>query len=100
MKTLIILIPLLLLLTSCGSSKSSGSGPESNTNPITGNELTPEEKALKNSLLEKGELTQKQLTLGFMGFKELTQNTLTKLDKHINVQCNQSSGLCYVTQKD
>jgi hypothetical protein len=101
MKKLITILSLITLFTSCGKKSSSESSNGRTTDPVIDSiELTKSEKALKDSLLDKGELNQKDLMKAVLELNALDQGTLKKLDQYINVKCIQESGMCYITEKE
>ena len=101
MKKIITILSLMTLFTSCGKNSAGESNNGRTTDPIVDSvELTISENALKESLLEKGEIGQKELVKAVLELNALGQGTLKKLDQYINVKCIHESGMCYITHKD
>lgn len=101
MKKTMMILGLITFLVSCGKNNSSESKHGKKIDPALGStELTTEENKLRESLLKQGVIEQKKLIKKILTLNALDQTTLKKLDLFINVQCIQSSGLCYITHKD
>ena len=100
MKNKIALLIFLTLLGSCG--KNVGESPKSpiDQEAIIGKEgLSKEEERFKNKLINKNAFLQKDLILELAELSSPNQKVLKKLDHHINIQCIQVSGMCYITGK-
>ncbi|HXH31899.1 MAG TPA: hypothetical protein VNJ01_13905 [Bacteriovoracaceae bacterium] len=91
----------LLTLVSCGSSSNGSEGLENRESPYQESTvLSREERVLINDLVQKHAHTQHELVKLILGHQKLDRGTLSKIDQYINVECIQSSGLCYVNKKD
>lgn len=97
---IILLIFSLLVLASCGQHAKNVGNSRENGQYQERMELNSEEIALKDKLINKQVMTQKELLKELMSFRPLQQGTLYRLDKHLSIQCLHSSGLCYINEKE
>jgi hypothetical protein len=96
MKRLAFLI-IPLLLASCGKGGGKSSSGENASSPIS-SQLSEEECKVLENVLKKGFAEEKQILKELLTLEKLSEETLRKLDNHINIKC--SSGICEVTKKE
>lgn len=97
MKVTVCLIA-LLMVAACGGGGGSGGGPDEGKALPLSSSLSREEKELVNTLLEKQTLSEKEIMWHLLKVSQLSAETLSKLDRHIQLTC--FKGVCELTRKE
>lgn len=98
MRSKIVSLFFIAFLVSCGSGGGSGEKSEGiSSDTLT---LNTNEERLVEKILEKSVWDQKELLSVIVLNPGTGDNTLRKLDKIIEINCNELSGLCTLSQKE
>lgn len=96
MKTLIML-SFFVALVSCGRNAGNGNGSNKNTSEIS-SEITPEERALVNSLIEGKSLSEKEVVSKLLSLKNMNETVIARLDSELEINCIQQ--VCEIKERN
>lgn len=96
MKTIILIFTMAVLVTACGQG-GGGAGKGTTTKTISAL-LNNEESKLVTNLIDLKEVEEKVLLKEMMKLSNFDENTITKLEAHINVEC--ALGICQITENN